>query len=82
MLVNECVGVPVSEWASEWTSERLSELMSEWVRVSEWVSESWGIVEIGHVINAKSLLGTLVTSQVDWVEVSLALNYVSTDSSL
>ena len=53
--------------------------MSEWVRVSEWVSEPvspWMSAEIGHVINTKSSLGTVVTSQVDCVQVLLVLNYV------
>ena len=35
----------------------------------------WGSAEIAHVIIANSSLGTLVTSQVDYVQVSLALKY-------
>ena len=35
----------------------------------------WGSAEIGHVIIANSSLDTLVTQQVDYVQVSLALNY-------
>ena len=35
----------------------------------------WGSAEIGHVIIVNSSLGTLVTSQVDYVQLSLALKY-------